>query len=74
MDDPDWKLLDLQMRNSAPPPRAQASSVLILVAGFLAGIAAGTVLFEARETTQTATTDGKTALAFFFEGSRNAAR
>jgi hypothetical protein len=46
--------------------------MLILAVGFLAGVTAGSLLFGAHQSAQTATKDGKTALAFFFDGSRNA--
>lgn len=74
MDDRDWELLDQQMRNFNPPRRREGLTILILAVGFLAGMIAGGFFFEARQSAQTAHTNGKTALAFFFDGSRNAAR
>lgn len=71
MDERDWQLLDKQMRNLTLPPRKNELTILILAGGFLAGIAAGSLLFEAQQSAPTAAADGKTALAFFLHGSRN---
>jgi hypothetical protein len=74
MDDRDWQLLDKQMRKLTPPQRRNSLTILILAAGFLAGMVAGSLPFEAQRSAQTAATDGKTALAFFLDGSRNPMR
>jgi hypothetical protein len=74
MDDRDWKLLDQQTRHLQPLPRTNTLMMLILAAGFLAGITAGSLFFGGQQSAQTATNDGKTALAFFFDGSRIATR
>ncbi|MGC1357868.1 MAG: hypothetical protein WA851_19135 [Xanthobacteraceae bacterium] len=71
MDERDWQLLDKQMRNLALPPRKNKLTILILTGGFLAGIAAGSLLFEAQQSAPTAAADGKTALDFFLHGGRN---
>jgi hypothetical protein len=74
MDDRDWELLNQQMRHLQPPLRENTWMMLILAGGFLAGMAAGSFLFAGHQSPQTATNNGKTALAFFFDGSRNATR
>jgi hypothetical protein len=74
MDDRDWKLLDRQMKNFSPPRRREELMILILAVGFLAGITAGSFFFETQQSRQTAHTNGAPALAFFFDGSRTAAR
>jgi hypothetical protein len=74
MDDSDWQLLDKQMSNQLPPSRSGGPIILILVGGFLAGLAASSLLFEIRPSTQHAATSGKTALAFFLDGGRNPTR
>jgi hypothetical protein len=48
--------------------------MLISAGGFLAGIAAGSSLFEIQHSAKTATANGKTALAFFLDGGRNPTR
>jgi len=68
----DWELLDRQMRHLQPTPRGL--DALVFVALFLAGMMAGAFLFAgAGQPVQTASENGKTALAFFY-GSANQTR
>ena len=63
MDSRDRELLDKQLR------------LLRLIVGvFLAGMTAGGLLFANGSGPQTASSDGKTALAFFLNGSPTVAR
>jgi hypothetical protein len=70
MDRRDWELLDRQMSRLQPTPRGL--NALAFVALFLAGMTAGAFLF-AGAGVQTASENGKTALAFFY-GSGNPTR
>jgi hypothetical protein len=74
MDDRDRELLDRQMRNLQPPPRPDGLMILILTGVFLAGMTLGTLLFGIHPRVQTATNDGKTALAFLLNGTRSEPR
>jgi hypothetical protein len=71
MDDRDWHLLNKQMKNQSPLSPRNGLLMLVLGAGFLTGIAVGSSLFEMQHSAQTASGDGKTALAFFLDGGRN---
>jgi hypothetical protein len=73
MDHRDWQLLDKQMRNLQPPRRG-GLMMLILAGAFLAGMTAGSAFLKESQPTQTVTDDGKTALAFFFDGGRSVTR
>jgi hypothetical protein len=73
MDARDWELLDKQMKNLRPT-RRRGLMMLILAGAFLAGIAAGSSFFGEQQSPQIVTNDGKTALAFFFDGGRGVTR
>jgi hypothetical protein len=73
MDHRDWQLLDKQMGNLQPPRRGNLM-MLILAGAFLAGITAGSSFLKEPQSAQTVTDDGKTALAFFFDGGRSVTR
>ena len=74
----DQELLDTQMKRFQPPSRRDGLMILAIVGVFLAGMTAGGFLFAAyrgQPTVQTASSDdGKTALAFFLNGTPNVAR
>jgi hypothetical protein len=74
MDDHDRELLAKQTRHLQPPPRRDGLMMLILVGVFLAGATSGSVLFGGHSSAQIATNDGKTALAFFFDGNHTTTR
>jgi hypothetical protein len=61
----DQKLLDRQMRRFQPSPHPVGLMMLILAGAFVGGMIAGSIIF----TSQTASTDGRTALAFLLNGS-----
>ena len=75
---PDQEPLDTQMKRFQPPSRRDGLMILAIVGVFLAGMTAGGFLFAAyrgQPTVQTASSDdGKTALAFFLNGTPNVAR
>jgi len=75
MDRRDQELLDTQIKRFQPPSRRDG---LMILGVFLAGMTAGGFLFAAyrgQPTVQTASSDdGKTALAFFLNGTPNVAR
>jgi hypothetical protein len=70
--------LDTQIKRFQPPSRGNGLMILAIVGVFLAGMTAGGFLFAAyrgQPTVQTASSDdGKTALAFFLNGTPNVAR
>ena len=79
MEDQKWTAaLDTQMKRFQPPSRRDGLMILAIVGVFLAGMTAGGFLFAAyrgQPTVQTASSDdGKTALAFFLNGTPNVAR
>ena len=74
MDSRDRELLDKQLRRLRLPPRRDGVMILAIVGVFLAGMTAGGLLFANRSGPQTASSDGKTALAFFLNGSPTVAR
>ena len=78
MDCRDQELLDTQMKRFQPFSRRDGPMILAIVGVFLAGMTAGGFLFAAyrgQPTVQTASSDdGKTALAFFLNGTPNVAR
>jgi hypothetical protein len=69
-------LLGQQMKHFQPSPRRDGVMVLILVGVFVAGLTAGSFLVTAgsRQAVQTTSDDGKTALAFFLNGTGKTAR
>ena len=60
----DRELLSRQMRRFQPSPHPVGLVMLILAGAFLVGMIAG--IFTSQQPVQTASTDGKTALAFSF--------
>jgi hypothetical protein len=70
----DQELLSRQMRRFQPSPNPVALMTLILAGAFLVGMIAGSILFTSQQPVQTASTDGKTALAFLLSGSRSEPR
>ena len=70
----DRELLDRQMRGFQPSPRPVGLMMLILAGGFLTGMTAGTMIFTSLQSAETASTDGKTALAFLLSGGRTDTR
>ena len=69
----DRELLDRQMRRFQPSPRPFGLTMLILAGTFLVGMIAGSI-FTSQQPVQTASTDGKTALAFLLNGTRGEPR
>jgi hypothetical protein len=64
----DQELLSRQMRRFQPSPHPVGLMMLIWALAFLAGMIAGTIIFTNQQPVQTASTDGKTALAFLLNG------
>jgi hypothetical protein len=61
----DRGLLSRQMRRFQPSPRPVGLMMLILAGAFLVGVIAGSTIFTSQQQpVQTASTDGRTALAF----------
>ena len=70
----DRELLDRQMRRFQPSPNPVGLMMLILAGAFLVGMIAGSIIFTSQQPVQTASTDGKTALAFLLNGTRSEPR
>jgi hypothetical protein len=70
----DRELLSRQMRRFQPSPNPVALMTLILAGAFLVGMIAGSILFTSQQPVQTASTDGRTALAFLLNGTRSEPR
>jgi hypothetical protein len=72
----DRELLDRQMSRFQLPPRRDGVLILSMVGVFIAGLTAGGLLitFGSNPSTQSASSDGKTALAFFLNGTGNITR
>ena len=70
----DRELLERQMRRFQPSPHPVGLMTLILAGAFLVGMIAGSILFTSQQPVQTASTDGKTALAFLLNGTRSEPR
>ena len=64
----DWELLDRQMSRIQPSPHPIGLMMPILAGAFLVGMIAGSIIFTSQQPAQTASTDGKTALAFLLGG------
>ena len=66
----DRELLDRQMSRIQSQPRRDGVLILGMVGVFIAGLAAGGLLFTfgSNPSAPTASSDGKTALAFFLNG------
>ena len=70
----DRELLERQMRRFPPSPHPVGLMMLILAGAFLVGVIAGSITFASQQPVQTASTDGKTALAFLLSGTRSEPR
>jgi hypothetical protein len=70
----DRELLDRQMRRFQPSQHSVGLMMLILAGTFLVGMIAGSMIFTSLQPVPTASTDGKTALAFLLNGSRSEPR
>ena len=70
----DQELLDRQMRRFQPSPHPVGLMMLILAGAFLVGMIAGSIVFTNQQPMQTASIDGKTALAFLLSGTRSEPR
>jgi hypothetical protein len=70
----DQELLSRQMRRFQPSPHPVGLKALILAGAFLVGVIAGSTFFTSPQPVQTASTDGSTALAFLFNGTRSEPR
>ena len=70
----DRELLDRQMRRFQPSSHPAGLMMLILAGAFLVGMIAGSMMFTSQQPVQTASTDGKTALAFLLNGTRSEPR
>ena len=70
----DRELLERQMRRFQPSPHPVGLMMLILAGAFLVGMIAGSIIFTSQQPVQTASTDGKTALAFLLSGTRSEPR
>jgi hypothetical protein len=62
----DRELLSRQMRRFQPSSHPFGLVMLILAGAFLVGMIAGSIIFTNQQPVQTASTDGKTALAISF--------
>ena len=70
----DRERLERQMRRFQPSPHPVGLMMLILAGAFLVGMIAGSIIFTSQQPVQTASTDGKTALAFLLSGTRSEPR
>jgi hypothetical protein len=70
----DRELLNRQMRRFQPSPHPVGLMMLILGCTFLVGMITGSVIFTSQQPVPTASTEGKTALAFLLNGSRSESR
>ena len=70
------ELLDRQMSRIQSQPRRDGALILGMVGVFMAGLTAGSLLFTfgSNPSTPTASDDGRTALAFFLNGTGNTTR
>jgi hypothetical protein len=70
----DRELLSRQMRRFQPSPHPVGLMALILAGAFLVGMIAGSTIFTSQQPVQTASTVGKTALAFLLNSTRSEPR
>jgi hypothetical protein len=70
----DRELLSRQMRRFQPSPHPVGLMMLILAGAFVVGMIAGSITFTSQQPVQTASTDGRTALAFLLNGIRSGPR
>ena len=62
------------MRRFQPSPYPVGLMMLILAGAFVGGMIASSILFSSQHPVQTASTDGRTALAFLLNGTRSEPR
>jgi hypothetical protein len=67
----DRELLSRQMSRFQPSPHPIGLMMIILAGAFLVGMIAGSIIFTTQQPVQTASTDGRTALAFLLSGTRS---
>jgi hypothetical protein len=60
----DQELLKRQMRRFQPLPNPVGVMMLIVAVAFFVGMIAGSIIFPSQQSVQSASTDGRTALAF----------
>jgi hypothetical protein len=70
----DQELFDRQMRRFQPASHPVGLMMLILAGAFLIGMIAGSIIFPSQQPVQPTSTDGRTALAFFLNGTRSESR
>jgi hypothetical protein len=70
----DQELLDRQMRRFQPSPNPAGMVMFIVASAFFVGMIAGSTIFPSQQPVQTASSDGRTALAFLLNGTRSEAR
>ena len=71
----DQELLDRQMRRFQPLPHPVGLMMLIVAGAFLVGMIAGSIIFPSQQqAVQSASMDGRTALAFLLNGTRSEPR
>ena len=70
----DRELLSRQMRRFQPSAHPVGLMMLILAGAFLVGMMAGSTIFTSQQPVQTASTDGRTALASLLGGTRSESR
>ena len=70
----DRELLSRQMRRFQLSPHPVVLMTLILAGAFLVGMIASSILITSQQPVQTASTDGKAALAFLLNGTRSEPR
>jgi hypothetical protein len=62
------------MRRFQPLPNPVGVMMLIVAVAFFVGMIAGSIIFPSHQPAQTASIDGKTALAFLLNGTRSEPR
>jgi hypothetical protein len=70
----DREFFDRQMRRLQTSPRPVGVVMLILAGALLAGVVASTIIFTSQRSVETASADGKKALAFLLNGGRTDTR
>ena len=70
----DRELLDRQMRRFQPSPHPVGLMMLILAGVFLVGMMAGSIIFTGQQPRRMESANGRTPLAFLFDGTRSEPR
>ena len=70
----DRELLDRQMKRFQSSPQPGGLMMLILAGAFFVGMIAGSIIFSSKQPVQTASTDGRIALAFLLSGTQSEPR